>query len=109
MVADPLSTDSESPTVKLDRDVLQRQKKKSRLAECSSIRSSGKKSEPDRVGHTRWFVFLVYRILVGSREAVLGSLEHMPIVLCPHMPIVPNELECRGPRLVGISEHGLPL
>jgi len=100
MVADPLSTDSESPTVKLDRDVLQRQKKKSRLAECSSIRSSGKKC---------WFVFLVYRILVGSREAVLGSLEHMPIVLCPHMPIVPNELECRGPRLVGISEHGLPL
>jgi hypothetical protein len=47
--------------------------------------------------------------LVDSREAVLGSVEHMPIVLCPHMPIVPNELECRGPRLVGISEHGLPL
>jgi hypothetical protein len=46
--------------------------------------------------------------LVDSREAVLGSVEHMPIVLFPHMPIVLDELERRGPRLVGISEHGLP-
>jgi hypothetical protein len=38
--------------------------------------------------------------LVDSREADLGSEEHVPTV--------PDELERHGPRLVGISEHGLP-
>jgi hypothetical protein len=44
--------------------------------------------------------------LMDSREADLGSEEHDSAVA--HLPTVPDELERRGPRLVGIFEHGLP-